>query len=415
MIKRITYLFIVFSLIISLVAFGEDNAWKKVNGNFISSDGSIIKGALKKGIDVSEWQKKIDWKIVKESDIEFAILRCGYGQDIEEQDDKYFTYNADMCTELDIPFGVYIYSYATTVEAAKSEAKHVLRLVKDYDLTYPIYYDMEDKMQTVLDAKLLGDIAETFCDIIMDEGYEVGIYSNLNTFKTALWDIRFSNPKWQKWVAHYAAKCEYKGDYSMWQCTDKGKIDGLNGDFDINFFYGKVDEGEQASSWAIPYVNKAIANGLLPKEFRNNYQEKISRLEFCKLAYNLLDVKDKIGKKTIKNPFKDTDSKEIIALYQLGIINGKSSTEFYPDDKITREELSKVLSNLLSICDRKAHQDIIYKYNDSEKISDWAIEPVNTMYIFDVMRGDNNNKFCPKDNTTKEEAIITIYNAFAVI
>ena len=69
-----------------------------------------------RGIDVSHHQGEIDWEAVKEDEIDFAIIRCGYGQDFASQDDKYWKANADGCTEYGIPFGTYLYSYATTLK-----------------------------------------------------------------------------------------------------------------------------------------------------------------------------------------------------------------------------------------------------------------------------------------------------------
>ena len=113
----------------------------------------------KKGIDVSSWQGTIDWQKVKSDGIEFAIIRCGYGQNIISQDDNTFKKNADECTRLGIPFGVYLYSYATSVDKAKSEAEHVLRLIKDYNLDYGIWYDLEDNETTAQCSKsLIGEM-----------------------------------------------------------------------------------------------------------------------------------------------------------------------------------------------------------------------------------------------------------------
>ena len=98
----------------------------------------------KKVIDVSHHNGTIDWESVKASGIDGAIIRCGFGSDIASQDDTQWERNADECTRLGIPFGVYLYSYATTDSMAKSEAEHVLRLIKGYKLSYPVYYDLEE-------------------------------------------------------------------------------------------------------------------------------------------------------------------------------------------------------------------------------------------------------------------------------
>lgn len=81
-------------------------AWTKVNGNFVNNKGKVIKGAKRKGIDVSSWQGNIDWNKVKKSDIDFVIIRCGYGSDIKSQDDSKWERNVEECERLGIPYGV---------------------------------------------------------------------------------------------------------------------------------------------------------------------------------------------------------------------------------------------------------------------------------------------------------------------
>lgn len=179
-------------------------------------------------IDVSTWQGTIDWEKVKPQ-IDGAILRCGYGMDMVEQDDGQFKRNADECTRLGIPFGVYIYSYATTVERIKSEAAHVLRLVKPYKLSYPIYLDLE---QSGTEEGAV-ERAEIFGDIIEEAGYWCGVYANLNWWNNYLDGLE----RFTKWVAQYYKVCEYGGTYDMWQYSSDGQIDGIDGRVDMNECY----------------------------------------------------------------------------------------------------------------------------------------------------------------------------------
>ena len=215
------------------------NAWGKVNGYYVNDRGQKIEGAVAKGIDVSEHNGVIDWNQVKASGIDYAIIRCGYGDNYSSQDDKRWKYNVSECVRLNIPFGVYIYSYAMSVADARSEAEHVLRLIRGYNLSYPVFLDMENEggsyNQGGLPAKTLGDIAETFCNTVSAAGYEVGIYANLNWFTRKLTDSRFSN--WKKWVAQYNSVCDYTGDYIMWQCTCLGKVPGIATNVDLNFLF----------------------------------------------------------------------------------------------------------------------------------------------------------------------------------
>lgn len=218
------------------------NAWDKVGDYYVNNKGDKIKGAVRKGIDVSEHNRKINWEKVKTDGIDFAIIRCGYGSDDKSQDDKYWQYNVSECERLGIPYGVYLYSYANTKEKAESEAKHVLRLLKGHSPAYPVYYDLEDDKCTLpLSSKEKAEFATIFCNTVSASGYSVGIYSNLNWWNNYLTDPAFNNASWSKWVAQYYTSCTYKGTYDIWQCTDIGNIDGITGYVDVNFVMDTVD------------------------------------------------------------------------------------------------------------------------------------------------------------------------------
>lgn len=188
-----------------------------------------------KGIDVSSYQGIIDWESVNK-EIDFAILRCGYGDDSISQDDAYFIRNADECTRLGIPFGVYIFCYAKNWENIKSEVSHVLRMIKRYSLSYPVFLDLEDA-DTIgsLEPHTIGEYAEYFCSEIKNAGYYPAIYANKYWFSSILTDRLFEN--WDKWVAQYHTECTYNGSYTMWQYTSDGNVSGINGRVDMNICY----------------------------------------------------------------------------------------------------------------------------------------------------------------------------------
>lgn len=189
-----------------------------------------------KGIDVSSHQGRIDWYKVKLAGITYAILRCGYGNNVPGQDDIRFKENADACTKLGIPFGAYIYSYAKTVEEAVSEAEHVLRLLSGYKLSYPVYLDLEDEKTTgTLSNGEIEVIAATFAKIISDAGYTVGIYSYKYWWTTKLTGSIYD--QWERWVAQYYSECTYSGNYGMWQYGSDGRVDGIDGNVDVDICY----------------------------------------------------------------------------------------------------------------------------------------------------------------------------------
>ena len=193
-----------------------------------------------KGIDVSEFQGKIDWNKVKADGIEFAILRVGFGMDIKSQDDKYIEINISECERLGIPIGVYLFSYANTVAKASSEAEHTLRLVAGHKLPLGVWYDIEDnKTSGSVSKSTLTDIINKYCSIIKEAGYNVGIYANLSWLNNKI-DSSLQD-KYDIWVAQYYKECQYKKDYKIWQYASDGKVDGISGNVDMNYYYGELD------------------------------------------------------------------------------------------------------------------------------------------------------------------------------
>ena len=196
-----------------------------------------------KGIDVSEFQGKIDWDKVRADGIKFAILRVGFGMDIKSQDDKYIERNIGECERLNIPYGVYLFSYANTVEKAKSEAEHTLRIIKGHKLDLGVWYDIEDnKTSGSVSKSTLKDIINKYCSIIKDAGYKVGIYASLSWLNNKIESS--VQEKYPVWVAQYYKECQYKKDYIIWQYASDGKVDGISGNVDMNYYYGELEDNK---------------------------------------------------------------------------------------------------------------------------------------------------------------------------
>lgn len=178
-------------------------------------------------IDVSYHQGIIDWEAVRAAGVEGAIIRCGYGMDQTDQDDKQWKRNADECSRLGIPFGAYLYSYADSAAKAQSEAQHAIRLLSGYQLSYPVYYDLEE------DGTESGaaERARIFCEIIRSAGYQPGVYANKNWWDNVLTDLT----EYTRWVARYNDTLGMKAD--MWQYTSKGSVAGISGNVDLNRCY----------------------------------------------------------------------------------------------------------------------------------------------------------------------------------
>lgn len=189
---------------------------------------------MRKGIDVSSYQGRIDWTRVKPY-IDFAIIRCGWGNNIPSQDDIYYERNSRLCEELGIPYGVYLFSYATNLDEARSEVEHTLRLIKDKKIEYPIYLDVESRNQMSLPQKDLIDIVTYYCRSLEENGYYVGIYASLNTFRGILNSPELD--RYDKWIAEWNDRLTYNRPCGMWQYTSYEDIPGINSRVDGDYAF----------------------------------------------------------------------------------------------------------------------------------------------------------------------------------
>ena len=193
-----------------------------------------------KGIDVSSWQGEIDWEKVKAAGVEFVMIRCGFRNlgTPEIVEDKTFKYNISEANRLDIPVGIYFYSTAMDSKEVYEEATFVLNLIKDYKITYPVVYDFETfgiKRTKDVSDKRINDNAVKFLDYFRAHGYEGMLYTNLTTLENR-WDLeKFEGYK--LWYAQYIDSATYEGHYDMWQYSDRGRVDGIVGNVDLNESY----------------------------------------------------------------------------------------------------------------------------------------------------------------------------------
>ena len=221
----------------------EPNSWRFENGVLIDSDNGDIdaqsltddplpNGAVARGIDVSNHQGTVDWNKVKAAGIDFAILKVGpvYGKP-----DDSFERNAAECERLGIPYGVYYYSYARSVEDANKEADRTLAWLGGHHPSLPVYYDLEDSyilQDPDFSKDKLTQIAQAFCNRMEAVGFKSGIYANLNWLNNYLNSPSLSG--YDHWVAQYNWRCDYAGSYSFWQYSSSGNVPGVNGRCDMN-------------------------------------------------------------------------------------------------------------------------------------------------------------------------------------
>jgi len=194
---------------------------------------------------VSSHQGNINWKKVKEAGIEFAILRLGYrgyGDSGKIMLDTTFEDNYKKAKAEGIQIGVYFFSQAITVDEVKEEADFVMNNIKDKELDYPVVFDLErikddDARTDNLTADQITEMMLEFCKIMEQNGHKSCIYGNAKTFTTKLKLELFND--YQKWYADYQEKPLYPYEYSIWQYTETGKINGITGNVDIDIQFIK--------------------------------------------------------------------------------------------------------------------------------------------------------------------------------
>ena len=223
-----------------------------------------------KGIDVSSHNGEINWNIVK-SQIDFAIIRLGYGDNVERQDDSYFIKNVNGCIDNGIPFGVYIYSYALNLggnESIQSEIEHTKRMLsKISQKPFCVYIDMEDDSTIKLGKSQLTNFALEYCKQITSLGYKAGVYANENWFKNYLQVSTIASYGYSIWCAKYSSnKPNITSNYDVWQYTSEGRLNGINTVVDMNNMYNNIiDYKPTPQQFEITYqVWEDIKNKWLP-------------------------------------------------------------------------------------------------------------------------------------------------------
>ena len=193
------------------------------------------------GIDVSKWNGDIDWDKVKADGVEFVMIRCGYrgttmGSLIE---DPNFLVNIRGAKAAGLDVGVYFFTQAINEVEAVEEASMVIALCEGYELDYPVMIDSEgaggNGRADSLDVETRTKVCKAFCETIENAGYEAGVYASRSWYNANLEVNKLE--KYRIWLAEYRSTPLYSGYYDMWQYTSKGKVDGIEGNVDLNISY----------------------------------------------------------------------------------------------------------------------------------------------------------------------------------
>lgn len=223
---------------------------KLEDGRYTYSENDVI--ISKTGIDVSYHQGQIDWESVAADGIDFAILRVGYRgyeSGALNTDNQFHNYiKGALDAGLDV--GVYFFSQALNTEEAIEEANFVMEQIQGYDITFPVIFDWEIAGSDIARTNeasphTVTECAAAFCDTIADGGYIPMIYGNL---KFSLFKLDMSKlNNYGFWYAEYKNgynEPKYPYDFQIWQYASDGKVNGIDGNVDLNICfekYGKLN------------------------------------------------------------------------------------------------------------------------------------------------------------------------------
>ena len=192
------------------------------------------------GVDVSAHQGDIDWAAVKDSGIEFAIIRLGYrgygsGKLVE---DEYAKKNLKEAREAGLKIGAYFFSQALNIKETDEEIQFMLNMLADVDLDMPLVLDWEipvpDARTKNMDARTLTDIQLHFCGQMKKMGYQPMVYFNWHQSENLYYLSELED--YPFWLALYQDRMTYPWKVEMWQWTSSGRVPGIQGNVDINVF-----------------------------------------------------------------------------------------------------------------------------------------------------------------------------------
>ena len=262
-----------------------------------SNDYVSVTG-VKNGIDVSKWQKDIDWNAVKNSGIEYAFIRVGYrGMDQGSLvEDSYYKQNIERATAAGIKVGVYIYSQAISTAEAEEEAEFIVSRIRNYNITMPVVIDYEfgngmtGRLANAHLSKQAGtDVCKAFCARVEQYGYTGMVYANKDMLTNYIDGPQIAG-NYLIWLAQYNSHVTYSGNYNFWQHSSKGSVSGIDGNVDLDYWY--IKDGIEDFSVEGLYYNSNIGWAY--------YKNGSIDTSFTGVAYN------QSGKWYVKNGILDT-------------------------------------------------------------------------------------------------------------
>lgn len=227
-------------------SYDTDYVWYNQIFSGAEGDGN---GVLAYGVDISYWNEDVDFEKLKKAGIDYVIIRAGSArQKPDYQFEKH--YKGAKAAGLDV--GCYFYSYAKTVDDVAEEVEILLDIIDGKVFEYPIYFDMEEKSQEALTTERRMAMCYTFCELLIENGYFPGVYANRRWLKNFfeeeelctyfdVWYARYPLDSGDGTEPVYFDEWDYELEeapsYGMWQFTQSGRVDGIDGSCDINACY----------------------------------------------------------------------------------------------------------------------------------------------------------------------------------
>lgn len=399
----------------------------------VSHDTPILNTSNKaeshRGIDVSEWNGKIDWAAVAKSGVEFAILRSSRGlHPKDENGNTIFQVNYDDrirenirgCIANKIPFGIYHYATAITPEEAMQEAGAVVNLLfelggftqegfEKYKPQLPIFYDVEDaKTNLSLDKAKLYSVISSFCSTIGDVGLHAGVYASTSVWNTKLTGGDYS--KWCSWVAQYYRCCEYKNGMNLWQYSEKGSVSGISTNVDMNYWYGELgDESHKYRMSQYVYCTIPGYNAYESTDGKVSWTEPIDpighyfvndRCTRCGLS-----AAEAASESGFADVYKEDWYYEAVTFAaKTGLFKGTSTYFFSPNDTMTRAMMVTVLHRLAGLPSPTAENPF-----EDVKQDDYYCDAVRWAYGNGIVKGVSDTRFDPDGEITREQMATMLF------
>lgn len=377
---------------------------------------------LKKGVDVSVYQKVIDWEKAAADGVDFAFIRAGYrgwgsGKLV---DDSYMQTNIENALKSGVQVGVYVYSQATTIEEAQEEADYLISRVKGYDITLPLVIDFEYAEQNgsytgrLYEAQLTRaeatEICNAFCAKVEAAGYRSAVYANKYMVEKKL----NAGDLGTLWLANYCldqsatGQYAYKGDHEFWQCTSSGTVDGIPGRTDLNFWYDSGKTGGitlpftdvERTRWSYNDILHAYEKGLIKGRTTTTFDPSTAtiRAELALMLYRMA------GSPAVTTTSTFTDLEDyfraaVTWAQAEGVVTGRSATIFDPQSPISRQDLVTMLYRMAG---KPETSGSLKNFNDGDQVASYALPAVRWAVENGLLQGSYGN-IDPNGSATREQ------------